>query len=199
MLNTSRYIGVVLAAGQGKRMGALGEHYPKALLPVGDHSVIGHQLQLFRRLGIVDVYIVIGHLGTRLAKEIGSGASYGVKIEYVEQGPPLGSAYALARIKKHLRAPFVVTLGDFYFEAPEAERLIKGLERDASVITGKREPNPSLLMEACELSVDADGRLRGIKEKPSTPAGNLKGCGFYAFQTSFLDSLGADPSHRLAR
>lgn len=192
-LDTSRYAGVVLAAGQGKRMGALGEQYPKALLPVGGDSIIGHQLQLFRRLGIVQVYIIIGHLGTRVIEEIGSGADYGLQIEYVEQGPPLGSAYALARMKKHLQTPFVVTLGDFYFEAPDAERLIDGLERHVSVITAKREPNPKLLTEACELLVAPDGRLKGIKEKPSTLSGNLKGCGFYAFQPSFLDSLARTP------
>lgn len=191
--STSRYVGVVLAAGQGKRMGALGEQYPKALLPVGGDSVIGHQLKLFRRLGIMQVYVVIGHLGARVIEEIGSGACYGLQVDYVEQGPPLGSAYALARVKKYLKTPFVVALGDYYFEAPEAERLIHGLDRHVSVITGRREPNAMLLMEACELQIADDGRLKGIHEKPSNLCGNLKGCGLYAFQPTFLDSLARTP------
>jgi len=187
------YQGVILAAGQGKRMGPLGEEYPKALLPVGDEPLIGHQLRLFSRLGVQDVYVVIGHLGAHLADAIGTGSRYGLAVHYVEQGPALGSAFALGRVIPHLRKSFLVTLGDYYFEAPEAEALTRCLDRGVSAISAKREPNINLLREACELSVAADGRLERIVEKPSDPSGNLKGCGFYAFQTTFLDSVSRTP------
>lgn len=147
------YQGVILAAGQGKRMGALGEEYPKALLPVGDKRIIGHQLRLFGRLGIRDIYVVVGHLGPSVAEVIGTGSHYGLDVHYVEQGPALGSAFALGRAIPHLRKAFLVTLGDYYFEAPEAEKLIRWLDRGVSAISAKREPNTTLLREACELRV----------------------------------------------
>lgn len=187
------YAAVTLAAGHGKRMGALGEQYPKALLPVGDEPLIGHQLRIFAKLGIQEVYVIIGHLGARLAEAVGTGAAYGVNIRYIEQGPALGSAFALARAIPYLQKPFLVTLGDYYFEAVEAEALIRCLDRGVSAISAKREPDPQLLREACELYVAADGRLERIVEKPCAPRGNLKGCGFYAFQPAFLDSLSRTP------
>jgi NDP-sugar pyrophosphorylase family protein len=187
------YQGVILAAGQGKRMGPLGEEYPKALLPVGDEPIIGHQLRLFGRLGIRDVYAVIGHLGSKIIDAIGDGSRYGLNIHFVEQGPALGSAFALGRAIPYLRKPFVVTLGDYYFEAPEAEALMRSLENGRSAISAKRELNRTLLREACELRVCPDGRLEQIVEKPADPSGNLKGCGFYAMQTSFLDSVARTP------
>jgi dTDP-glucose pyrophosphorylase len=189
----SDYSGVILAAGRGKRMGALGEQFPKALLPVGDEPLIGHQLRLFRRLGITEVFVVIGYLGSRVAEVVGTGEKYGLAIQYIDQGPPLGSAFALARVKPYLHRPFLVALGDYYFEASEAERLIGRLKSGASAIAAKCEPSLNLLMEACELRVSADGHLRCIIEKPSAPSGNLKGCGFYAFQTAFLDSVACTP------
>jgi dTDP-glucose pyrophosphorylase len=187
------YAGVILAAGQGKRMGALGELYPKTLLPVGDEPLIGHQLRLFSRLGVKEVYVVVGHLGAHVIEVIGTGSRYGVTIKYVEQGPPLGSAFALGRLKPYLRTPFLVTLGDYYFEAPEAQRLIDRLRDGACAISAKREPQSNLLMEACELRVAANGRLEAIIEKPSAPSANLKGCGFYAFQITFMDSIARTP------
>lgn len=187
------YAAVILAAGQGKRMGALGEQYPKALLPVGDEPLIGHQLRMLAKLRIHEVYVIIGHLGARFAEVIGTGAAYGVNIRYIEQGPALGSAFALAHAIPYIQKPFLVTLGDYYFEVKEAEALTGCLERGVSAISAKREPNAQLLREACELYVAADGRLERIVEKPCAPRGDIKGCGFYAFQPAFLDSLSRTP------
>ena len=189
----SDYLGVILAAGQGKRMGPLGEQYPKALLPVGDEPLIGHQLRLFARLNVTEVYIIVGYLGDRITEALGTGSNYGLTIRYIEQGPPLGSGFALARAIPYVNKPFLVTLGDYYFEAPEAAALIRCLERGVSAISARYEPNLRLMCEACELRVDPRGRLERIIEKPAAPAGRLKGCGFYAFQRSFLDSLSRTP------
>jgi NDP-sugar pyrophosphorylase family protein len=187
------YAGVILAGGQGKRMGPLGEQYPKALLPVGDEPLIGHQLRLFSQLGITEVYIVIGHLGSQIVDVVGNGSRYGVTIQFVEQGPPLGSAFALGRLKPYLRKPFVVTLGDYYFEASHGRRLIECLDRGDSAISSKCESDRSRVMEACELRVSAKGRLEAIIEKPSAPSSPSKGCGFYAFQAEFMDSIARTP------
>ena len=187
------YAAVILAAGQGKRMGTLGEEYPKTLLPVGDEPLIGHQLRLFSQLGIKEVFVVIGHLGSRVVEAVGAGSRFGVSVQYVEQGPPLGSAFALAKLKPYLQKSFLVTLGDYYFETSEARRLIACLESGVSAISAKCEPDRTLLREACELQVSADGRLKSIAEKPTSPSGNLKGCGFYAFQLAFMDSIARTP------
>jgi NDP-sugar pyrophosphorylase family protein len=42
-------------------MGALGEQYPKALLPIGNEPVIVHHLRLLESLGVRDVYVIVGH------------------------------------------------------------------------------------------------------------------------------------------
>ena len=189
----SEYTGVILAAGRGRRMGRLGDQYPKTLLPVGDEPLIGHQLRLFRRLGIGRVFVVIGHLGAQVIAAIGDGARYGVEIEYIEQGLPLGSAFALGRLKPYLHGPFLLVLGDYYFEAPEAERLIACLDRGVSAVSSHEEADRHLLMEACELKVSPSGQLMSIVEKPANPSGCTKGCGVYAFQPSFMDSVARTP------
>src|SRR5262249_31606323 len=78
----SSYRAVILAAGFGNRMGDLGLHYPKALLPVGDAPVIGHQLKMLRRLGIQSASVIVGHRAADIAQLLGDGSNFGVKLTY---------------------------------------------------------------------------------------------------------------------
>jgi NDP-sugar pyrophosphorylase family protein len=190
----SDYVGIILAAGQGKRMGALGEHYPKALLPVANEPIVGHHLRLLRDLGIEEVYVVVGYRSTDLVRVLRDGESYGIKIKYVEQGQPLGSAHALGRLRPHVRQPFLLILGDYYFSVTNPKRMLDRLrDGNGSAILAKRENDARLVSEACELHIDPEGKVLKIVEKPARPTTNLKGCGFYALQPEIFDAIAKTP------
>ena len=57
-----RVVGVVLAAGESRRMGRL-----KALLPFGPHTVIEHVLQPLLQAELAAVAVVLGHRATDIA------------------------------------------------------------------------------------------------------------------------------------
>jgi len=135
---TSAVQGVILAGGQGSRMGALGEQYPKALLPIGNEPVIVHQLRLLESLGVRDVKVVVGHRAEDFARVIGNGSAYGVHVEFIDQGPRLGSAHALGRARAQLHDRFILLLGDYYFVPSEPERMLRRLADGASAIAVKR-------------------------------------------------------------
>jgi len=190
----SNYVGVILAGGRGRRMGPLGEEYPKALLPVGNEPLVGHHLRFLHDLGADDVYIIVGHRALDLVRTLGDGARYGVNIRYVEQGMPLGSAHALGRIRSVIHEPFLLVLGDYFFSVPEpAQVLGRWREGEGSVILAKHESDRRLIAEACELHVDGDGRVHRIVEKPWRPATDLKGCGVYALQPEIFDAIARTP------
>jgi NDP-sugar pyrophosphorylase family protein len=189
----SGYVGAILAAGQGTRMGALGEDYPKALLPLANEPLIGHHLRFLHGLGIREVYVLVGHRAAELISVLGAGEAYGVNLNFVEQGPYLGSAHALGRLRGLISQPFLLMLGDYYCALSDPGRLLERLGSGASAIAAKREPDRRLLSEACELQVDAAGRLLSIVEKPSEPQGDLKGCGVYALQPDFFDAVARTP------
>jgi glucose-1-phosphate thymidylyltransferase len=189
----SSHVGVILAAGRGKRMGALGENYPKALLPVANEPLISHHLTLLRNLGVRDVYVIVGHCATDLVQALGDGERYQVRLHYVEQTSPLGSAHALGRLRGYIRDPFLLILGDYYFSSPDPECLLRRIQQGESAIAAKQELNRKLLSEACELHVGTGGRIFKIVEKPVVPADGLKGCGFYGLQPEFLDAVSATP------
>ena len=61
-----RIVAIVLAAGQGRRMGG-----PKALLPRGGESFLAHACRLYARPGIDHVVAVLGAEADRVRREAG--------------------------------------------------------------------------------------------------------------------------------
>ena len=52
---------LILAAGKGSRMWPLSENIPKPLLPLGGLPIIERQIQELVKVGVEDLYILIGY------------------------------------------------------------------------------------------------------------------------------------------
>lgn len=175
-------------------MGALGEYYPKTLMPVANETLVGHHLKFLRDLGVQEVYIVVGHRATDIVRAIRNGESYGLNIKFLEQEQPLGSAHALGRVKPHVNRPFLLILGDYYFSLTDPKPLLDRLRNGTgSSIIAKQETDSRLVSEACGLDIDQTGRVLKIVEKPAVPKTTLKGCGVYALQPEFFDAVARTP------
>jgi NDP-sugar pyrophosphorylase family protein len=111
----------VLAGGLAKRMRPLTERLPKALLEVAGEPFIAHQLRLFAREGIADVKLLVGHDREQIARFVGNGGRFGVKVEYVADGPMLlGTGGAVRHALDRLAPEFLVTYCDSWLDAPYA-------------------------------------------------------------------------------
>ncbi len=188
------FVGAILAGGRGKRMGRLGDLYPKPLLPVANRPLIVHHVETLRAAGIHRIYVVVGHGSDRIKETLGDGRRHDVELRFIEQGAPLGSAHAVARLAAHIDGPFVLLLGDYYFSAPGlAHMLERARATDSSIMAAKREPDRLALTEACVLEVASDGLVRRIVEKPVAPKGDLKGCGIYVCRPEVLDAARRTP------
>ena len=192
-MSADTILGVILAAGQGRRLGALGEKCVKALLPVANEPVIAHHLHLLHWLGVRRVLVIVGHHAEQVEAAVGSGDRYGMEVEFIRQGQPLGSAHALGLVRRYVDVPFLLLLGDYYFVAPNAAVMLDHLRNGNSCIAAKREPDERLVREACAVEIAEDHRVTSIVEKPMRPATNLKGCGFYALMPEVFDAVARTP------
>ena len=197
-MTTPQFMAVILAGGRGTRMEPFSKHYPKPLLPVLGRPVIVHQIEQMRAVGVRDVVVVVGHLGTVIRDALGDGAALGVQIRYVEQGESLGIAHALGKAEPLVDRPFFLTLGDIYF----ATRGDTGLEpmlqaRNAArldgVLAARDEPDEAAIQRNFVVTLDGDGLVRRVIEKPSHPATSLKGCGVYLFNPPIFDAIRRTP------
>src|SRR6516164_10927029 len=111
----------VLAGGLAKRMRPLSERVPKALLEVAGEPFVAHQLRLFAREGIGDVKLLVGHRWEQIERYVGDGGSFGVKVEYIVDGPMLvGTGGAVRHALDRMAPEFLVTYCDSWLDAPYA-------------------------------------------------------------------------------
>ena len=78
---------MILAAGYGKRLRPLTDHTPKPLISIGGKPMIVHHLEKLAEAGIKEVVINLGHLGSKIPDFLGHGYTWGVSIEYSDEGP----------------------------------------------------------------------------------------------------------------
>jgi len=192
---SSAFQGVILAAGKGTRIQPLSEHLPKPLLPILDKPLLVWQIQEMRGLGIRDIVIVIGHLGHHVVNELGNGSAHGVNITYVEQQEMLGIAHAVAQLTPYIDRPFLLFLGDIFFETSDLSTMIELFEPEGvgGVLAVKRESDIDAIRKNFTVTLDDAGFVERVIEKPLNPTTDLKGCGLYLFDNSIFDAIRRTP------
>lgn len=102
---------VVMAGGFGTRLRPLTEDTPKPMLPMGDRPMMEHIIGQLREVGISHVKVTTHYLPEKIRSHFGSGADFGVAIDYVEEDSPLGTAGSLSLVEP-CDEPLLVINGD---------------------------------------------------------------------------------------
>lgn len=114
---------VIMAGGLGTRLRPHTEHCPKPLLPVAGKPMLQHIIENARAQGFSRFVLAINYLGEMIEDHFGDGSALQVKIEYLREETPLGTAGALALIDPVPEHPFIVTNGDVLSDINYADLL----------------------------------------------------------------------------
>jgi mannose-1-phosphate guanylyltransferase len=87
---------VILVGGQGTRLRPLTATRPKPMMPLFDRPMVAHQLDHLVRYGVRDVVFSCGYRPDALEAHFGDGTGFGVRLRYVTDPMPLGTAGAVA-------------------------------------------------------------------------------------------------------
>lgn len=87
---------IVLVGGQGTRLRPLTATRPKPMMPLVDRPFVAHQLAHLARHGLTDVVFSCGYRPDALESFFGDGSGYDVRLQYVVDPSPLGTAGAVA-------------------------------------------------------------------------------------------------------
>ena len=99
--------------GEGRRLRPLTDTRPKPMMPLVDRPFVAHQIDLLRRHGIDDIVFSCGYRPDALRAHFGDGSALGVRLRYVVDPEPLGTAGAIKNAEGLLDdAPFLVLNGD---------------------------------------------------------------------------------------
>ncbi len=98
----------VILAGGKKKMTT-----PPALKKIGNRPLLAITLENLKKYGIVDVFVCGGIYEKQIETVFGDGSQFGVKITYVEEKKPMGTAGSLKLTEKYVASnPFLVIHGD---------------------------------------------------------------------------------------
>ncbi len=103
---------VIMAGGLGTRLRPHTETCPKPMLVVAGKPMLEHIIERAKTEGFGHFIISVNYLGHMIEDYFGSGERLGVKINYLKETTPLGTAGALGLLNPRPDLPFVVANGD---------------------------------------------------------------------------------------
>lgn len=103
---------VIMAGGKGTRLRPHTESCPKPMLLVAGKPMLEHILERAKAEGFTRFVMAVHYLGHMVEEHFGDGHKFGVRIEYLREDKPLGTAGALSLLSPRPELPFVVTNGD---------------------------------------------------------------------------------------
>jgi mannose-1-phosphate guanylyltransferase/phosphomannomutase len=101
---------VIIAGGKGTRLGI--KKIPKPMVVINGKPLLEHQVDLAKRYGLTEIYMLSGHLSNVIIDYFGDGSKFGVKITHVIEDKPLSTAGAVKQLEGVMDDRFMVFYGD---------------------------------------------------------------------------------------
>ncbi len=186
---------VLMAGGDGARLRPLTIGRPKPMVPVVNKPVMTHILELLRSYGITEVIVTVRYLAAVIQDFFEDGSNLGMKLHYVVEETPLGTAGSVKNAQSFLDDTFIVISGDaltdFNLDEIVAAHRAHG---SAATITLTRVPNP---LEYGVVVTDNEGNVVRFLEKPSWGEiiSDTVNTGIYVLEPSVLDEIPADTAY----
>ncbi len=171
-------IGLVLAAGAGRRLHPLTHDLPKTMLPVnGDQSILDIALGNLRHVGITDVVIVTGFAAKRIEERLPDlRRRYGLTLHTVfnDRAEEWNNAYSLWQARDWFTEGVLLVNGDTVHPAGVQESLLAARGPDILVAV---DDVKQLAEEEMKVVLAADGTVARINKAidPAAAAGEYIG------------------------
>lgn len=153
---------MVMAGGLGMRLRPLTEDTPKPMLPVGGRPVMERIIEQLRDVGIRHIHVATHYQSEKIMNHFGTGESFGVEIDYVNEEAPLGTGGALGLLDAP-DEPVLVINGDIVTQLDFRSMYAFHQDQRADMTVAVRRYDVQVPYGV----VDCEGaQIRGLREKP---------------------------------
>jgi mannose-1-phosphate guanylyltransferase len=191
---------VILVGGEGTRLRPLTSTVPKTVVPLVDRPLIVYMLEWLRRHGVDDVIMSCGFLATGVRDVLGDGAQLGLRLRFLEEPEPRGTAGALKFAEDLLDDRFLMLNGDVLTDLDLTAQIAQH-EATGAVGTLALVPVPDPSSYGL-VSLHDDQAVSEFLEKPSDTGqidSNLISAGAYVLERSVLDLIAPDQNVSIER
>ncbi|GAB3652455.1 phosphocholine cytidylyltransferase family protein [Actinocorallia lasiicapitis] len=172
-------IGMILAAGAGRRLRPYTDTLPKALVPVdGETTIMDISLRNLAAVGLTDIVIVVGYRAEAVeARKAGFEEKYGVKITlvYNDKAEEWNNAYSMWLAREHFGKGVLMVNGDTVHPV-SVEKTLLANEGKADILLAVDDVK-KLADEEMKVILDGEGHLQQITKlmDPADAAGEYIG------------------------
>ncbi len=181
---------LILAAGYATRLYPLNQKLPKALLPIGNETILGHIVSLVNQIpDCREIIIVANHKfiedfnlwlfsyqGSLPIRLLDDGTS-----DVAESLGAIGDiCYAIE--KEQIDEELLIIAGDNYFDFSLTDFLAVCRRENQDGVCVKPVEDPAMLSQMGVVLLDQDKNIINIEEKPALPKSNLAMYAIYYYR-----------------
>jgi mannose-1-phosphate guanylyltransferase len=190
---------VILVGGEGTRLRPLTSTVPKPVVPLVDRPFISFMLEWLKGHGIDDVIMSCGFLATSVRNVLGDGSGLGIRLRFVEEPDPRGTAGALKFAESMLDERFLMLNGDVLTDIDLTAQIAQHERTGARAtlaLVPVEDPTAYGLVQ-----LEEDRSVRDFVEKPSSDQidTNLISAGAYVLEREVLDLVPSDRNVSIER
>jgi mannose-1-phosphate guanylyltransferase len=184
---------VILVGGEGTRLRPLTSTMPKPVVPLVDRPLMVYMLEWLRGHGVDDVIMSCGFLAAGVRDVLGDGSQLGIRLRFVEEPEPRGTAGALKYAEQLLDERFLMLNGDVLTDLDLSAQLHQHEATGATAtlaLVPVDDPTSYGLVR-----LRADHVVAEFLEKPSADTlldTNLISAGAYVLERAVLDLIPPD-------
>jgi len=186
---------LILAGGKGTRLRPLTVYTPKPIVPICNRPFLLYQIDTLRRAGVTDITLSLSYQPEKIEQQLADGSNFGVKLKYMVEPQPMGTAGAYKFAEDLIREPTVVFNGDILTDLDLKTVIRQHKERKAVatiVLTPVEDASAYGVVET-----EDDGRVRRFLEKPKADETTCKNinAGTYVLEPQVLDLIPRGENH----
>jgi len=159
------------------------------MVPILNRPFLEYLMRYLKEHGITDIILAMSHLPDRIQGYFGNGTELGVRLTYLTEEQPLGTAGAVKNAKALLDEPFFVFNGD----------ILTGMDLTAMMSRHRKaKPKVSIALTPVDnptiygmVETDAKGMVERFVEKPSWEqvTTNMINAGIYILEPEVLSYI----------
>jgi len=181
--------GMILAAGEGKRLRPLTRYLPKPMLPLAGRPLLEHIIIHLRDCGVTRLAINLHHLPEAVMSYFGDGSRWNVSLRYSVEEQLLGSAGGVKRLQSFFNDTFLLYYGDVYTQA-DLRPMIEFHRRSGATATMGLYHVPDPWNRGIVELDDAAAIVKFVEKPPREQVfSDLANAGIYVLEPEVLDMI----------